>query len=208
MKKIDVIIILGCGINRQGTVSRITKERLDFFLEKKNKFSDIPILLSGRRSGFKKNKSKTTEAQAMKKYLVTRGINSTRIYLEMKSLDTVSNAIFSEKIVRRHKNWKHILLVTSDWHTKRALWIFRKVFSNPYYIYVLSAPSQERDRKKRKLYEDFLLIFAKRILNKIRPAKQEMSKMLQEIHPFYSNNEMAKELFREIIVKRRRLFSK
>lgn len=208
MKKIDVIIILGCGIDKQGTISRITKERLDIFLEKRNKFSDIPILLSGRCSGFEKNKPKITEAQAMKKYLVTRGINPTRIYLEMKSLDTVSNAIFSEEIVRRHKNWRHILLVTSDWHMKRTLWIFRKVFGSPYYIYVLSATSQERDRKKRKLYEACLLVFAKRILNKTRPAKQEMDKMLQEIHPFYSNNKMAKELLREVVIERRRLFSK
>jgi len=208
MRKIDVIIILGCGIDRQGAVSKITKERLDIFLKKKNKFSDIPILLSGRWSGFERNKPKITEAQAMKKYLVTRGINSARIYLEMKSLDTVSNAIFSEKIVRKHKNWRHILLVTSDWHTKRTLWIFRKVFGSPYYIYVLSATSQERDRKKRKLYEDYLLALAKRILSKARPTKQGMSKVLQEIHPFYSNNKMAKELLREVVVKRRRLFSK
>lgn len=208
MKKIDVIIILGCGINKQGAVSRITKERLDFFLEKKNKFSDIPILLSGRWSGLKRNKSKITEAQAMKKYLVMRGINLTRIYLEMKSLDTVSNAVFSEKIVRKHKNWKRILLVTSDWHMKRALWIFQKVFNGSYCIDVLSVISQERDRKKKKLYEDFLLIFAKRILNKIQPTKQEMSKVLQEIHPFYSNNKMAKKLLREIVIKRKRLFDK
>jgi len=102
--KIDVIIILGCGADKQGTVSKITKERLDFFLERKNKFSDIPILLSGRCSGLERNKPKITEAQAMKRYLVAKGINPTRIYLEMKSLDTVSNAIFSEKIVKKHKN--------------------------------------------------------------------------------------------------------
>jgi uncharacterized SAM-binding protein YcdF (DUF218 family) len=207
MRKIDIIIILGCGVDKQGVISRITKERLDFFLEKQNKFSDMPILLSGRCSGLEMNKSKITEAQAMKKYLVAKGINSTRIYLEIKSLDTVSNAVFSKKIVKKHKNWKHILLITSDWHMKRALWIFKKIFNNLYYIYTFSATSQEKDQKKRKLYEACLLVFAKRILNKIQPAKQGMEKMLQEIHPFYSNNEIAKKLLKEIITKRKRLFN-
>jgi len=208
MRKIDIIIILGCGVDKQGIVSRITKERLDFFLEKKNKFLNIPILLSGRCSGLERNKPKITEAQAMKRYLATKGINPTQIYLEMRSLDTVSNAIFSKKIVKKHKNWRHLLLITSDWHMKRALWIFRKVFNSSYYIYTLSAPSQERDQKKRKLYEACLLVFAKRILNKIQPVKQGMEKMLQEIHPFYSNNEIAKKILKEIIVERRKLFSK
>jgi len=208
IKKIDVIIILGCGADKQGVVSRITKERLDFFLEKKNKFSNMPILLSGRCSGLERNKPKITEAQAMKRYLVAKGINSTRIYLEMRSLDTVSNAIFSEKIVKKHKNWRHLLLITSDWHMKRALWIFKKVFNSLYYIYALSAPSPERDQKKRKLYEACLLVFAKRILSKIQPVKQGMDKMLQEIHPFYSHSGIAKKLLKEIIVERRRLFSK
>ena len=209
MKKIDVIIILGCGIDKQGAVSRITKERLDFFLGKKNELSDIPILLSGRYSGLERNKPKITEAQAMKRYLIAKGINPIRIYLEMRSLDTVSNAIFSEKIVKKHKNWKHILLITSDWHMKRALWIFRKVFNNSsYYIHTLSTPSQERDQRKRKLYEAYLLVLAKRILNKIQPIKQGMEKMLQEIHPFYSDKEIAKKLLKEIIIKRKRLFRK
>ena len=208
IKKIDVIIILGCGVDKQGIVSRITRERLDFFLERKNKFSNIPILLSGRCSGLERDKPKITEAQAMKRYLVAKGINPTQIYLEIRSLDTVSNAIFSEKIVKKHKNWKHLLLITSDWHMKRTLWIFRKVFDNSYYIYALSAPSQERDQKKRKLYEAYLLVLAKRILRKIQPVKQGMNKMLQEIHPFYSNKEIAKKLLREIIAKRRRLFDK
>ena len=91
---------------------------------------------------------------------------------------------------------------------KRALWIFRKVFNSSYYIYALSAPSQERDQKKRKLYEACLLVLAKRILNKIQPVRQGMDKILQEIHPFYSNKEIAKKLLREIIIKRRRLFNK
>jgi len=207
MRKIDVMIILGGGIDKQGTISRVTKERLDIFLKKKNKFSDIPILLSGRWSGLKRDKPKITEAQAMKKYLLTKGINPARIYLEMKSLDTVGNAIFSKEIVRKHKNWRYILLVTSDWHMKRALWIFQKVFGSPHYIYVLSAISQERDRKKRKLYEDYLLAVAKTILSKARPTKQGMSKVLQEIHPFYSHNKMTKELLREVVVKRKRLLS-
>jgi uncharacterized SAM-binding protein YcdF (DUF218 family) len=207
MRKIDVIIILGGGIDKLGTISKITKERLDIFLKEKNKFSDIPILLSGRWGGLKRDKPKITEAQAMQKYLVTKGINPARIYLEMKSLDTISNAIFSEEIIRKHKNWKHILLVTSDWHIKRALWIFQKVFGDSYYIHLLFTISQERHRKKRKLYEDCLLAITKKILSKARSTKQGMSKVLQEIHPFYSNSKAAKELLRKVVAKRRRLLS-
>jgi len=166
MRKIDVIIILGGGIDDQGEISKVTKERLDRFLKENNKFADALILLSGRWGGLAKlarGMPEITEAQAMKEYLITKGINSKRICLEMKSLDTVSNAVFSKEIIERHKGWSKILLITSDWHMKRALWIFQKVFGRQYQIHTFSVTSDKKS-DDRKVCENYLLVVAKIIL--------------------------------------------
>ena len=207
MKNIDVIIILGGGVNKQGVISKITQERLDGFLEKKNKFLGIPILLSGRWSVLAKNELKITEAQAMKKYLVVKGINPARIYLEIKSFDTMSNAIFSKKIIKKHKNWKNILLVTSRWHIKRAAWIFKKVFGKSYHIHLFPVISQDNNQRMRDIHENRLLSVAKKILNKFEATKRGTNKALRKIHQFYSHGKTVKKLFKKVINRRKRLSS-
>ncbi|MDP3093263.1 MAG: YdcF family protein [bacterium] len=120
MKKIDVVIVLGGGIDRQGRILQAPKERLDGFLRNKEKFPGIPVLLSGRWSGLAKETPKITEAQAMKDYLVSKRVKTKRIYRETKSLDTISNAVFSKQVMEneKHRSWKRILLITSDWHMR------------------------------------------------------------------------------------------
>jgi len=203
LKKIDIIIILGCGVDKGGKISRITQERLDFFIKNKEKFFNIPILLSGKCSGLKKDKPKITEVQVMKKYLMTKGIKSRNIYLEMKSLDTISNAIFSKKIIEKHKNWKNIILITSDWHMNRSLWIFKRVFGNSYSINSFSSVSDKKDKKYKKSSEDLLLIIAKKILNKIQSSNKKMDKIFQKIHPIYSKDKIAKDIAKEIVKKKK-----
>lgn len=152
MKKNEVIIILGGGVDKQGAVSTTTKERLDGFLKKRNNLSGISILLSGRWSGLAKDAPKITEAQSMKEYLIMKRVNPKRIYLETKSLDTLSNAVFSREIMKKHKSWKNVLLATSDWHMKRALWIFKKVFGRQYHIYAFRRRKARKESCTRTIY--------------------------------------------------------
>ncbi len=206
MGKIDVIIILGGGIDEQGKISKITKERLNGFLKEKNKFIKMPILLSSRWSGLMEIKPKITEAQAMKKYLIANGISASRFYSEDKSLDTVSNAIFSREIVAKHKNWKRILLVTSGWHMRRASWLFKEVFGHSYQIVVFPAMSEEKNMI-RNVQEVFLLAISKRIWKKIQSSNKKITEALLEFHPFYSKSSRIKKILKKVIPKRKELFT-
>ena len=208
MKKIDVIIILGGGIDRQGRISQVTKERLNGFRRNKKKFPDIPVLLSGRWSGLIKEVPKTTEAQAMNDYLAKRGVNPRRIYLETKSFDTIGNAVFSKQIImekEKRGSWKRILLVTSDWHMRRALWIFRRILGKNYQITPLSVATNKSVREQWREYEKYFFTVAKRFLRELPVKSEELVALLREGHPFYSRSQKAKKLLEDIIIHKKEM---
>lgn len=207
MKKTDVIIILGGGVDRQGRILQAPKDRLDGFLKSKERFSNLPVLLSGRWSGLAKETPKITEAQAMNDYLATRGVDPRRIYLETKSLDTISNAVFSKQIMEneKYRNWKRILLITSDWHIKRALWIFRRVLGKNYQVTPMSVATNESVRERRKEYEKYLFTVAKRFLRKLPIKSERLVALLKKGHPFYSKSQKAKKLLKDIIIHKKEL---
>ena len=80
------------------------------------------ILLSGGRINWFDNEE--SEAQDMTKLLELMGIPSAAIIQEGKSVNTHENAIFTQKILEE-QGIETILLVTSAFHTPRALKIFQ-----------------------------------------------------------------------------------
>ena len=201
----DVVIILGGGIGGSGKLLSSTRRRLDFFLGMKQKFVSTPIILSGWCTGFMKEKPLITEAEAMRAILARRGIDSKYIYLEKQSLDTISNAVFSKQLVGKNRGWKRIVLITSDYHMQRALWIFRRIFGNSYRFIPFPAPSGGLIQKKRKDYELYLLDIAKKFLANTPTDSHELIKLLRKKHPFYSRSKEAKILLKEIGGRKRKI---
>lgn len=204
-RKIDAIVILGGGITADGILSSATRERLDYLLKKGKTLLQVPIILSGRWSGFTKVKPHTTEAQEMKRYLTRHGIGARQIILEPESLDTISNAVFVRRIVDRRRHWKKILLTTSDWHMKRALWIFRRIFGKNYQIIPLGVMSNKAAKEQRRSYENYLLAVAQRFLRDIPPGSKELIRLLKAEHPFYSKSEKAQKLLRDIVSHKKKI---
>lgn len=56
-----------------------------------------------------------------------------RCILEKQSLDTVSEAIYSRKILDK-LNFNKVYVITSDWHLKRVKYIFSKIFNEKYKV--------------------------------------------------------------------------
>ncbi len=79
------------------------------------------------------------EAEAMAAYARHLGVPARDIWLEDRSLSTEENALFSAPILKA-RGVRTILLVTSDWHSRRATLVFRKVLK-PHGITVISAPT-------------------------------------------------------------------
>src|SRR5438445_3206780 len=108
----DVLIVLG-GSNKHG----ILKSRLDKCAELFKKKVANSVVVTGRG-----------ESKTMKEYLSKNGIPPESIFLENHSTDTFGNAFFSKLLFILPKKWTSIAAVTSEYHIKRAKFIFKKIF--------------------------------------------------------------------------------
>ncbi len=111
-----VVIVLGAGVVN-GKVSKTLQNRLDASIEYYNKNKNIHIVVSG---GLTRQKD-TTEAAAMKKYLVEHNIPKDIIIVEDKSQSTFENYKFSKQILKQQNiKYDSIVFVTNSFHIYRA----------------------------------------------------------------------------------------
>jgi len=113
-KKSDCIIVLGCQV--KGTYpspflqSRL-KEGLRLY---KEGYSNYIVVSGGKGPG-----EDITEAEAMKKFLMGKGIDESVIIMEDKSKNTKENLIYSKDIMKE-KGFKNAIVVSNKYHLKRA----------------------------------------------------------------------------------------
>ncbi|NTW61389.1 YdcF family protein [Candidatus Saccharibacteria bacterium] len=88
-------------------------------------------------SGAAEDKTGPSNAAAMKKIALNRGVSESDIYLDETSATTKQNAENSGKIFEEH-SIKSIILVTSGYHQRRAFLEFSKVLKN---IKILNHPT-------------------------------------------------------------------
>lgn len=120
-KKSDSIIILGCQV-KGTTLSTFLKERLDRGIELyKEGFAEYIIVAGGQGPG-----EDITEAEAMKRYLVTKGIEESKIIMEDKSSNTMENLRYAKEIMKE-KNLDTAIIVSNKYHLKRASIMAKKV---------------------------------------------------------------------------------
>ncbi|MCR8644457.1 YdcF family protein [Paenibacillus sp. N1-5-1-14] len=113
---VDYVVVLGAGL-RGTELSQTLWLRMNSALDYLNANKDIPVIVSGGQGPGED----ITEAEAMSRYLLQHGIDSSRITLESKATSTEENLLFS-KAVLEDKGVKNprILIVTSDYHMFRA----------------------------------------------------------------------------------------
>ena len=117
----DFIIILGSKINSDGSLTPLLRGRVDKAIE----FGNKQYELSKKKivyipSGGKGNDEITSEAEAIKKYLLSKGIKENQIIIENKSRSTIENMKFSkDKINEVNKDGK-IVFSTTNYHVFRS----------------------------------------------------------------------------------------
>ncbi len=117
----DCIIILGCQIKKDGTLTKLLKGRVDRAIE----FSKMQKEKTGKDiifvpSGGKGNDEVISEAQAMKNYLLEQGIKEEKILIEDKSKNTFENIKFSNKLINDNVKNAKIAYSTTNYHVFRA----------------------------------------------------------------------------------------
>lgn len=123
-KDFDYVIIHGAGLINGEKISKLLQERLDKAIDVYLKDPSPTILIP---SGGKGSDESVSEAEAMKGYLLEKGIPESDIIMEDKSTTTLENLQFSKNIIDSREGRKYTALVTSNYHVYRALRYCRKV---------------------------------------------------------------------------------
>lgn len=113
-EKSDCIIILGCKVYGS-TPSPFLAARLDEGLRLYNRgYGGYIIVSGGKGSG-----ENISEALAMKSYLISKGVDSSRIIMEDESMSTMANLINSSRIMKK-EGFETAVIVSNKFHLKRA----------------------------------------------------------------------------------------
>lgn len=117
----DFILILGCQIKKDGSLTNLLKGRVDRAIE----FSKMQKEKTGKEiifvpSGGKGNDEIISEAQAMKNYLIEHGIKEENILMEDKSKNTFENIKFSNNIIKDKNENAKVAFSTTKYHVFRA----------------------------------------------------------------------------------------
>lgn len=114
----DCIIILGARVKPGGALSDTLRYRTESALAAYQEGIAEKIIVSGGQG----SDEPTTEAEAMKNWLVKNGVQKDDIFLEDASTDTWENLQNSKKIMDA-QGFSSAIIVTSDYHLQRAMWI-------------------------------------------------------------------------------------
>ena len=113
----SAVIVLGCGLNEDGTPGPTLKNRLDGCTDYYSRNPGCIIVVTGGYSRYKNE----TESRAMKKYLISKGVPESRIFADDAATNTKENFFNSSKILEKNKiNTNNICYITNSFHIYRA----------------------------------------------------------------------------------------
>ncbi len=116
----DVGVVLGNTVHRDGTLSRRLKARLDKSIElyHNNVFSRIIVSGGLGKEGYK-------EADVMRGYLLSKGIDDTSIIVDNDGNNTFMTAQFTAKYMAKN-NFRSVVAVSQYYHLFRTWLILKK----------------------------------------------------------------------------------
>lgn len=134
----ETMIILGCQVKPWGP-SILLQDRLDEALEWLNEHPNTLVVVSGGQGP----DEPTTEARAMKEYLVERGYPEELILEEDRSHNTVQNLRYSVELLEQ-RGWRAeqgMLIVSNGFHLTRVRMLWERVTGEAASLSTLAAPS-------------------------------------------------------------------
>ncbi len=124
----DYLIVLGCSIRSDGTVSPLLRDRLDRALA----FREAQLRETGKdlifvTSGGQGSDEIISESEAMKRYLMEKGIPEDRILKEDQSTSTFENMKFSKARIEERSAAANVAFSTTNYHVFRSGLYARRV---------------------------------------------------------------------------------
>jgi len=112
----ETVIVLGCKtIN--GHPSLMLTARLDKAAEYLEENPQAVCIVTGGKG----SDEIEAEAVTMERYLITKGIDSTRIYTEDKATNTEENIRYSAEIIKKEKLPENVVIVSESYHVYRGM---------------------------------------------------------------------------------------
>lgn len=119
--EVHTVIILGASVYSSGRLSTILEDRVASALELYKKGKVKRFLLSGDNG-----KKTYNEPEAMKAYLIARGVPEDHIFLDYAGFDTYDSMYRASAVF----NVKDAIVVTQEFHLPRAIYISNKLDLN------------------------------------------------------------------------------
>jgi len=143
----DAIIVLGGGRNEDGSLTELSRQRLNKSVELLKENLATNIIVPGgkdttflRESNFSETGAEVRERYVIKRFkeldIIANKINTIKVE---SGRDTITEAFAIREKARLYK-FNKLILVTSDKHMRRALWIFKKIFGKKFSIKGISVP--------------------------------------------------------------------
>ena len=112
----DAIIVLGAQVLLSGEPNTQLQWRLDAALEAW-KLHQVPIVTCGAQG----QDEPLPEAEALRNYLMDRGVPEDMIYMDRASFNTNQNLTNAAEILKSMPEVRKVAIVTSDYHLPRAM---------------------------------------------------------------------------------------
>ena len=114
-KDSDTVIVLGCQI--KGTrPSKMLRQRLDKAYDYLSENPDAVAIMSGGQGP----DEVMPEAEAMYNYLVDKGVDPDRLYIESDSHNTEQNMQYSAEIIKKEGLDTNVVVITQSFHQYRS----------------------------------------------------------------------------------------
>ena len=124
----DFLIILGCGLRKDGTPTPLLRGRIDralsFYRQQKTETGKELIFVT---SGGQGPNEVISESASMKRYLIEQGIPAEQIVEEDRSTDTFENMKFSREKIRAINPNGKVAFATTNYHVFRSGLFARRV---------------------------------------------------------------------------------
>ncbi|OLC79177.1 MAG: hypothetical protein AUH72_14855 [Acidobacteria bacterium 13_1_40CM_4_65_8] len=117
--KADAIVVFAGGVGESGRAGGGAQERLRQAIDLyKGGYAPYLVFSSGYVYSFR-------EAESMRALAIDQGVPASVIVLEERATNTYQNVRFTNDILSDHR-WRRILLVSSPYHMRRAVLVWRK----------------------------------------------------------------------------------
>jgi uncharacterized SAM-binding protein YcdF (DUF218 family) len=131
LRRADFVVVLGSGLARGDRVPPLLASRLErgrhVYQTLVGRGKTRPVLIV---SGGKGSDEQISEAEAMARYLIERGVPADHVLREDQSSTTEENLTFSQAIMERSRPGYRCIVVTSNYHVFRTAMLARRLGVN------------------------------------------------------------------------------